>query len=384
MMLQRALQSVLVIFLMSVLAFVGINLVGDPIHLLVAPDASHEEIQRASQELGLDLPVHEQYLRFLGNALRGDLGNSFVFNRPAVGLIFERMPATFELATMALLLTALVGVPLGLWAGLRPGSKLHKFAMSFSIFGVTMPVFWLGLILILVFSVNLGWLPSGGRGETTSLLGIQVSFLTWDGLKFMLLPACTLALNNIALIMRITEAGTRKRLAVHVVTDPALVPQIATLGVEPLSDAFTADRLGALLAERNQQVKGLLRDQGTIAGIGNAYSDEILFVARTSPFRLTGSYGPDEVTALHGTIRAVLGQAVEAAAGKPAAELKDSKRRSMRVHGRTGEPCPGWDGVPCGDTVHEVSFADSALQYCPTCQTGGKPLADRRMSRLLR
>ena len=182
----------------------------------------------------------------------------------------------------------------------------------------------------------------------------------------------------------LTEAGTRKRLAVHVVTDPALVPQIATLGVEPLSDAFTADRLGALLAERNQQVKGLLRDQGTIAGIGNAYSDEILFVARTSPFRLTGSYGPDEVTALHGTIRAVLGQAVEAAAGKPAAELKDSKRRSMRVHGRTGEPCPGWDGVPCGDTVHEVSFADSALQYCPTCQTGGKPLADRRMSRLLR
>ena len=182
----------------------------------------------------------------------------------------------------------------------------------------------------------------------------------------------------------LTEAGTRKRLAVHVVSDPALVPQIATLGVEPLSDAFTPGRLGALLAERNQQVKGLLRDQGTIAGIGNAYSDEILFVARTSPFRLTGSYGPDEARALHGTIRAVLGQAVEAAAGKPAAELKDSKRRSMRVHGRTGEPCPGWDGVPCGDTVHEVSFADSALQYCPTCQTGGKPLADRRMSRLLR
>ena len=182
----------------------------------------------------------------------------------------------------------------------------------------------------------------------------------------------------------LTEAGTRKRLAVHVVSDPALVPQIATLGVEPLSDAFTPERLGALLAERNQQVKGLLRDQGTIAGIGNAYSDEILFVARTSPFRLTGSYGPDEARALHGTIRAVLGQAVEAAAGKPAAELKDSKRRSMRVHGRTGEPCPGWDGVPCGDTVHEVSFADSALQYCPTCQTGGKPLADRRMSRLLR
>ena len=250
MMLQRALQSVLVIFLMSVLAFVGINLVGDPIHLLVAPDASHEEIQRVSQELGLDLPVHEQYLRFLGNALRGDLGNSFVFNRPAVGLIFERMPATFELATMALLLTALVGVPLGLWAGLRPGSKLHKFAMSFSIFGVTMPVFWLGLILILVFSVNLGWLPSGGRGETTSLLGIQVSFLTWDGLKFMLLPACTLALNNIALIMRITEAGTREvavqesvkfarakgvgptRLMTRHILPNVLIPVVTAMGIE--------------------------------------------------------------------------------------------------------------------------------------------------------
>jgi len=182
----------------------------------------------------------------------------------------------------------------------------------------------------------------------------------------------------------LTEAGTRKRLAVHVVRDPALVPQVATLGVEPLSDEFTPERLAALLAGRNQQVKGLLRDQSTIAGIGNAYSDEILFVARTSPFRLTGSYGPDDAARLHATIRGVLSQAVDAAAGKPAAELKDSKRRSMRVHGRTGEPCPGWDGVPCGDTVHEVSFADSALQYCPTCQTGGKPLADRRMSRLLR
>ncbi len=182
----------------------------------------------------------------------------------------------------------------------------------------------------------------------------------------------------------LTEAGTRKRLAVHVVPEPTLVPQVATLGVEPLSDEFTVDRLATLLAARNQQVKGMLRDQGTIAGIGNAYSDEILFVARTSPFRLTGAYRPDEVAALHGTIRAVLSQAVDAAAGKPAAELKDSARRSMRVHGRAGEPCPGWNGVPCGDTVHEVSFADSALQYCPTCQTGGKPLADRRLSRLLR
>ena len=182
----------------------------------------------------------------------------------------------------------------------------------------------------------------------------------------------------------LTEQGTRKRLAVHVVADPAQVPQIASLGVEPLSDEFTPELFASLLAAHNQQVKGLLRDQHTIAGIGNAYSDEILLVARTSPFALSRSLEADKVRVLYDAIRSVLTEAVEAASGKPAAELKDSKRRSMRVHGRTGQPCPGWDGVPCGDTVREVSFASSSLQYCPTCQTGGKPLADRRLSRLLR
>jgi formamidopyrimidine-DNA glycosylase len=182
----------------------------------------------------------------------------------------------------------------------------------------------------------------------------------------------------------LTEAGTRKRLAVHVVTDPEQVPQIATLGVEPLSDEFTPDRLAELLAAKNQQVKGLLRDQGTIAGIGNAYSDEILHAARMSPFAMTKSFDAERTATLYAAIRDVLTGAVATAAGRPAADLKDTKRRSMRVHGRAGQPCPGWDGEPCGDTVHEVSFADSSLQYCPTCQTGGKPLADRRMSRLLR
>jgi len=182
----------------------------------------------------------------------------------------------------------------------------------------------------------------------------------------------------------LTEAGTRKRLAVHVVEDPSDVPQIASLGVEPLSDEFTEDRLAELLASRNQQVKGLLRDQGTIAGIGNAYSDEILLAARMSPFAMTKSFDGNRTRVLWEAIREVLTGAVESASGKPAAELKDAKRRGMKVHGRTGQPCPGWDDVPCGDTVHEVSFADSSLQYCPTCQTGGKPLADRRMSRLLR
>ncbi|GAA4286737.1 Fpg/Nei family DNA glycosylase [Georgenia daeguensis] len=175
----------------------------------------------------------------------------------------------------------------------------------------------------------------------------------------------------------LTEAGTRKRLAVHVVPRPEAVEAVATLGVEPAE--LTVDRLRELLAARNQQVKGLLRDQSVIAGIGNAYSDEILHAARISPFALTRSFDEETVARLHRAVEEVLRSAVEQASGKPAAELKDSKRRSMRVHGRTGQPCP-----VCGDTVREVSFADSSLQYCPTCQTEGKILADRRMSKLLR
>jgi len=182
----------------------------------------------------------------------------------------------------------------------------------------------------------------------------------------------------------LTEAGTKKSLAVYVVRDPQEVPGIARLGPDPLAADFTLDAFSALLTDRRMQIKGLLRDQAVIAGIGNAYSDEILLVARTSPFALTRSFDAEKVTRLHTAIVDVLREAIAAAAGRPAAELKDAKRRGMRVHGRTGEPCPGWDGVPCGDTVHEVSFADSSLQYCPTCQTGGTPLADRRMSRLLR
>jgi formamidopyrimidine-DNA glycosylase len=177
----------------------------------------------------------------------------------------------------------------------------------------------------------------------------------------------------------LTEAGTRTRLAVHVVRDPTDVEQVRTLGVEPLSEEFTVDALAALLAGKNQQVKGLLRDQGAIAGIGNAYSDEILHVARFSPFKLTRSFTPEEVAALHEATVTTLRSAVAASAGKPAAELKDAKRAGMRVHGRTGEACPR-----CGDTVREVSFADRSLQYCPTCQTGGQVLADRRLSRLLK
>ena len=177
----------------------------------------------------------------------------------------------------------------------------------------------------------------------------------------------------------LTEAGTRKRLAVHVVRDPQEVEQVATLGVDPLSDAFTTGSLAALMQEKNQQVKGLLRDQRAIAGIGNAYSDEILHVAKVSPFKLTRSFTPDEVAALHDAVVTTLRDAVAASSGKPAKELKDAKRAGMRVHGRTGEACP-----VCGDVVREVSFADRSLQYCATCQTGGQVVADRRMSRLLK
>ncbi len=177
----------------------------------------------------------------------------------------------------------------------------------------------------------------------------------------------------------LTEVGTRKSLAIHLVRDPAEVERIATLGVEPLSAAFTRELLDELLDGKNQQVKGLLRDQGAIAGIGNAYSDEILHAARLSPFALTRTLDPDARDHLYGSIAGVLEAAIAAAVGREAAELKDVKRSGMAVHGRAGQPCPR-----CGATVAEVSFADSSLQYCPSCQTGGKLLADRRMSKLLR
>jgi len=177
----------------------------------------------------------------------------------------------------------------------------------------------------------------------------------------------------------LTEAGTRKRLAVYLVHDPAAVPGVASLGPDPLAPDFTADVLGGLLAGRRTQIKGVLRDQKIIAGIGNAYSDEVLHAARMSPFRLASSLTTEDVEALHKVIVETLRSAVERSAGLAASELKKEKKAGLAVHGRTGEKCP-----VCGDVIREVSFADSALQYCATCQTGGKPLADRRLSRLLK
>jgi formamidopyrimidine-DNA glycosylase len=177
----------------------------------------------------------------------------------------------------------------------------------------------------------------------------------------------------------ITEAGTKKSLALYVVNDPQEVPGIATLGPDPLTDDFTPQRLREILAAQGKkQIKGVLRHQGTIAGIGNAYSDEILHAARMSPFK-PADLTDDELDTLYAAIRTTLTDAVERSRGLGASELKGEKKSHLAVHGRTGLPCP-----VCGDTVREVSFADSSLQYCPTCQTGGKPLADRRMSKLLK
>jgi formamidopyrimidine-DNA glycosylase len=178
----------------------------------------------------------------------------------------------------------------------------------------------------------------------------------------------------------ITEAGTRKSLALYVVRDPFDVEGIARLGPDPLSDDFTVQVLGDILQKAGRsQVKGVLRHQGTIAGIGNAYSDEVLHAAKMSPFKPANSLGEAELQTLHDAIRTVLGDAVKRSSGLAASQLKGEKKSHMAVHGRTGQPCP-----VCGDTVREVSFADSSLQYCATCQTGGKPLADRRMSRFLK
>jgi DNA-formamidopyrimidine glycosylase len=177
----------------------------------------------------------------------------------------------------------------------------------------------------------------------------------------------------------LTEAGTQKRLAVYLVRDLMDVPGIATLGPEPMSADFTAEALAAILKDRRTQIKGVLRDQHIIAGIGNAYSDEVLHAAKMSPYKLAASFTPEEVAALHAAIVTTLEAAVARSEGLAAADLKGEKKTGLRVHGKAGEECP-----VCGDTIREVSFADSALQYCPTCQTGGKPLADRRMSRLLK
>lgn len=209
---RRLMQSVLVLFAMSVLVFAGVFAIGNPVDILINPQADQAEIARVTTAMGLDKPLWEQYTVFLKQAAVGDLGKSFVYNIPAIKLILERLPATMELALSAMLIAVLLGIPLGLWAGMRPDSWPGRLIMSGSILGFSLPTFWVGLMLIMVFSVQLGWLPSNGRGETRELLGVAVSFLTIDGLSHLLMPAVNLALFKLSLIIRLTRSGTREAL----------------------------------------------------------------------------------------------------------------------------------------------------------------------------
>lgn len=207
---RRLLQSIVVVFVMSLLVFVAVNIVGDPVYMLINPEADQAEIERVIRSLGLDRPWYEQYWFFLTNAIHGDLGNSFIFGVPALKLIVQRMPATLELAFAALIMALVIGLPLGIYAGFKPHSLVSKTIMAGSILGFSLPTFWVGIMMIMVFAVMLGWLPSTGRGTTVSLLGIQVSFLTLDGLRHLLLPALNLSLFKMSLVTRLARAGTRE------------------------------------------------------------------------------------------------------------------------------------------------------------------------------
>ena len=207
---RRLLQSVLVLIVMSMLVFAGVYAVGNPIDILISPEATEADRAATVRALGLDKPLWLQYFFFVKNACALDLGKSFAYNVPAIELIFERMPATLELASCAMLMAVVIGLPAGLYAGLKPKSWISKTIMTLSIFGFSLPTFWIGLMLIMIFAVFLGVLPSNGRGITTVLLGIPVSFLSVDGLRHLLLPAFTLALLNIALIIRLVRAGAQE------------------------------------------------------------------------------------------------------------------------------------------------------------------------------
>ena len=247
---RRLMQSGLVLFLMSLVVFVGVFAIGNPIDMLINPEADQEDIEAAIRALGLDRPLWEQYLYFLGTDMRGDLGNRFIFNEPAHQLILERMPATLELAVSAMVIAIVLGIPLGMLAGMYPESILGRSIMAGSILGFSLPTFWVGLLLIMLFAVELGWLPSTGRGETVEVLGLHVSFLTWDGLTHLFMPALNLALFKMSLVIRLARAGVRENMQldyvkfarakglssarvilVHV-TKNIMIPIVTVLGLE--------------------------------------------------------------------------------------------------------------------------------------------------------
>ena len=208
--LTRSFQSIIVLFVMSLIVFAGVNLVGDPVDMLINPEADQMEIDRVIRELGLDRPVSEQYWYFVVNAFQGDLGRSFIFGEPALKLIIQRMPATMELALFSLFMAVVFGIPLGVYAGLKPESKVSRTIMAGSILGFSMPTFWVGIILIMFFSVSLGWLPSTGRGEVATYFGVTSSIFTLDGLSHLFLPAFNLALFKLSSVIRLARAGTRE------------------------------------------------------------------------------------------------------------------------------------------------------------------------------
>lgn len=210
-------QSILVLLVMSLIVFVAVFAIGDPVELLIDPMATQADRDAAKIALGLDLPLWQQYLNFLWRAVHLDLGRSFVIPAPAMELIFQRMPATLELTLGALLIAIGLGIPLGIVAAIAPRSWIGKGIMAGSILGFSLPSFWVGLMLIMTFSVVLGWLPSNGRGQTVDVLGIQWSVFTRDGLSHLLLPAVNLALFKLALIIRLTRAGMREVLTMDYV-----------------------------------------------------------------------------------------------------------------------------------------------------------------------
>ena len=208
--LQRLLQALLVMVAMSVIVFCGVYAIGNPVEIVIPPEATQDIREAAIARLGLDRPLWEQYLIFVRNLFEGDLGRSFIYNEPVLSLIAGRLPATIELVLISVISATVLGIALGVYAGYRPDARPAKLIMAVSVLGFSVPTFWIGLILILTFAVNLGWLPAGGRGQTVELLGVDWSFPTIDGLKHLVLPAVNLALFKFAMMIRLARAGTRE------------------------------------------------------------------------------------------------------------------------------------------------------------------------------
>lgn len=247
---RRLLQAMIVLFITSVIVFVGVYAIGDPLEILLPADATMAERQQVTISLGLDKPLIVQYGHFLWNALHGDLGTSFVYNQPSISVILQRLPATLELAICALILAIVIGIPLGLLSGLKAGSKTDETIMTGSILGFSLPNFWQGMMLIMIFSVYLGWLPSTGRGEVGTIFGIETSLATWSGIQHLILPAINLSLAKISLVIRLTRTGVQETIPlefvkfararglsnfritfVHVLKN-ILIPIITVIGIE--------------------------------------------------------------------------------------------------------------------------------------------------------